>query len=90
MPSAQIYEYPSVPLNILGWQVSQFTEHVNTWVGTVNTASLNFDNRPGRIQSVDICIFFDFLFNPTWEITSAYIKVRIYIYLLCRGISVVF
>ena len=36
-----IYEYPSVPLKLIGWQGSQVTEHAQALVGTVNTASLN-------------------------------------------------
>ena len=29
------------PLNLVGWQGSQITEHVQAMVGTLNTASLN-------------------------------------------------
>ena len=29
------------PLNLVGWQGSQVTEHAQALVGTVNTASLN-------------------------------------------------
>ena len=29
------------PLNLVGWQGSQVTEHAQTLAGTVNTASLN-------------------------------------------------
>ena len=38
MPSIYTYEYP---LNLVGWQGSQDTEHAQALVGTVNTASLN-------------------------------------------------
>ena len=41
MPHNHIYEYPLYPLNLVGWQGSQVTEHAQTLVGTVNTASLN-------------------------------------------------
>ena len=30
------------PLNVVGWQGSQITEHAHTLGGTVNTVSLNF------------------------------------------------
>ena len=41
MPSAHICEYPQYPLNLVGWQGSQLTEHAKALAGTVNTASLN-------------------------------------------------
>ena len=41
MPSAHIYEYPSVPLKFSRLAGSQATEHAQALVETVNTASLN-------------------------------------------------
>ena len=41
MPSNHIYEYPSVPLNLIGWQGSQVTKHAQALAGTVKTTSLN-------------------------------------------------
>ena len=35
------------PLNLVGWQWSQVTKHAKALVGTVNTASLNLNSRPG-------------------------------------------
>ena len=41
MPSAHIYGYPSVPLNLVGQQASQVIEHAKALLANVNTASLN-------------------------------------------------
>ena len=78
------------PLNLVGWQRSQVTEHVQALAGTLNTTSLNFT--AGQIGSrVFMFIYLmTFKINPIWVISSAYIKVRIHIYLLCRSISAAF
>ena len=44
------------PLNIVGWQGSQVTEHAKALVGTVNTASLNLT----AVQIGLICIYLAF------------------------------
>ena len=41
MPSTHIYECPSVPLNIVGWQRPQVTKHAKALVGLVNNGSWN-------------------------------------------------
>ena len=41
------------PLNLVGWQGSQLTEHPQALAGTVNTASL--DLMAGIIGSMCIC-----------------------------------
>ena len=50
------------PLNLVDWQGSQLTEHAKALVGTVNTASLNFDSRPVRIYRVYINNAYDLLY----------------------------
>ena len=40
MPSTHIYEYPSAPLNLMGWQGSPVIEHAQELMETVNTGSL--------------------------------------------------
>ena len=47
IPNAYIYEYPGVPLNLVGWQGSQVNAHVKALVGTVNTSSLNLATDKG-------------------------------------------
>ena len=43
------------PLNLVGWQGSQITEHAQAWVGTVNTASLNLTaDQKGSIVLISV------------------------------------
>ena len=41
MPIAHIIGYPSVPLKFSRWEGSLVIEHAKALMGTVNTASLN-------------------------------------------------
>ena len=69
------------PLNLVGWQGSQVTEYAQALTGTVNTASLNLTaDQIGAIVWTFVYLMIC-LIDPILVIPSAYIKVRIHIYL---------
>ena len=74
------------PLNLVGWQGFQVNAHAKALVGTVNTASLNL----ATVQGGPIGFAYDFVWLISLEEAPIWNKVRIHLYLLFGGITVVF
>ena len=74
------------PLNLVGWQGSQVTEHAQALAGTVNTASLNSTEDHIEVKMFTFVYLMILIISYLHE-PCAYIKVRIHIYLLCRSTS---
>ena len=73
------------PLNLVSWQGSQVNAHAKAMAGTVNTTSLNL----ATVQGGPIGFAYDFVWLICLEEVPIWNKVRIHLYLLFGGITVV-
>ena len=90
MPVSSYMNTLLYPLNVVGLQGSQVTKHAQALAGTVNTASLNLTaDQVGSIVFIFVYLMICSI-NPTQVKSSAYVTVRIHVYLLCRSISAIF
>ena len=77
------------PLSLVGWQGSQVMEHVWCLAQSVPVGSLNL--KVAQVgQTFCKKIYQCFAESPTWMNSTALIKVREHIYLLCACIFAAF